>query len=386
MLKKAGVLAAGVLAALLLCEAALRINSRRHRASPADARAAKAGAGGLRILCLGDSFTYGLGAPRGEGYPDHLQGLLDSRFGAGKFDVINGGLLGINSSQLEKKLPDILRKHDPGLVLVMIGNNNDTLLESNIFLFVPDLLGLKDRTILRADVLLSGLKTYKLLKLLLGLVLGGRDAPEEDGAPEGCRAGARELVNRGAESFGRQDYQTAKTLLTRAVAEDGACGAAYFQLGYVTYNMGDTRAAFDLLKKAKALGYRHHLLQPLLSQELPLLRPDEFRILLDKVLEYDLRSICRGVVERGAVPVLIAYPYSDAPRDGVRRRVAGEFGAPFVLRQAAFDAPSRRYFSGDNPRLMFSHLNSAGYKVFAEGVFAVLRRDPASAELFREAR
>ena len=170
------------------------------------------------------------------------------------------------------------------------------------------------------------------------------------------------------------------------MAEDESCGAAYFQLGYLTFTLGDPPAAFPLLKKAKALGFRNHLIAPLLSQELTLLRPREFGALLEKVLDYDLRSICRGIAERGAIPVLMSYPYADLSRDRVRQRAADESGGAFVPHQAAFDVPSRRYFCGDNPRLMFSHLNSAGYKVFAEGVLAVLRSDPASAELFREAR
>ncbi len=37
-----------------------------------------------RILCLGDSFTYGLGAPKGKSYPDQLQILLDTRAGKKK--------------------------------------------------------------------------------------------------------------------------------------------------------------------------------------------------------------------------------------------------------------------------------------------------------------
>ena len=186
--------------------------------------------------------------------------------------------------------------------------------------------------------------------------------------------------------FRRHEYKPAQALLNQALAEDESCGAAYFQLGYLTFTLGDPAAAFPLLKKAKALGFRNHLIAPLLSQELPTLRPREFGALLEKVLDYDLRSICRGVAERGAIPVLLSYPYADLSRDRVRRRTAEESGGAFVPHQAAFDIPSRRYFCGDNPRLMFSHLNSAGYRVFAEGVLSALRGSERTRGLFEGGR
>ncbi|MCZ7586104.1 MAG: hypothetical protein M5R36_23805 [Deltaproteobacteria bacterium] len=50
------------------------------------------------ILCAGDSHTQGVGAPRGRGYPEQLQELLDERR-PGFYAVLNIGDSGTNTTQ-----------------------------------------------------------------------------------------------------------------------------------------------------------------------------------------------------------------------------------------------------------------------------------------------
>lgn len=79
----------------------------------------------VKILAIGDSFTFGIGAGGPESYPDQLAALLDARFGDGVCQVINWGLPAQNSSEalfaLDAALRDGLR---PDFVLVAIGINN----------------------------------------------------------------------------------------------------------------------------------------------------------------------------------------------------------------------------------------------------------------------
>ena len=55
-----------------------------------------------RILCIGDSSTYGLGStdPKKYSYPDQLQTLLNEYSHNNKFEIANLGVQGINSSQV----------------------------------------------------------------------------------------------------------------------------------------------------------------------------------------------------------------------------------------------------------------------------------------------
>jgi len=60
-----------------------------------------------RILCLGDSFTYGLGSGNNQDYPSQLQRLLDQD--NRNITVINQGIPGMNSSRLAKKIPEMIK-------------------------------------------------------------------------------------------------------------------------------------------------------------------------------------------------------------------------------------------------------------------------------------
>ena len=53
--------------------------------------------GARRILAIGDSCTYGWGVAQSDAYPQRLQTLLQRRFGAERYRVINAGVPGFTS-------------------------------------------------------------------------------------------------------------------------------------------------------------------------------------------------------------------------------------------------------------------------------------------------
>ena len=118
----------------------------------------------IRILCVGDSFTFGSGAPRGYSYPEQLQRILNEHE-PGRFAVFNYGMPGSNSSQLFKNLDTLIHKIKPDAMLIMTGaNNSSNFAQSNYFLFIRN----SPKVYLyRIDVFLSHLRSYKLFKIIL---------------------------------------------------------------------------------------------------------------------------------------------------------------------------------------------------------------------------
>lgn len=80
--------------------------------------------GARRVLCLGDSNTYGLYLERDQAWPQQLQALWDERGSAPRLEVLNFGFPGTNSSQVRRDLPRMLASIRPHLVVVLVGVND----------------------------------------------------------------------------------------------------------------------------------------------------------------------------------------------------------------------------------------------------------------------
>jgi hypothetical protein len=111
----------GAVFCLIVFEAALRVigylelRGARPPAPPDD--------GKFRITCIGNSYTYGSGAPRGMSYPEQLERLLDTA-APGRYQVTNRGLPNVNSSFIAENLPRWLDRDRPHIVFAMVGEPN----------------------------------------------------------------------------------------------------------------------------------------------------------------------------------------------------------------------------------------------------------------------
>lgn len=123
-----------------------------------------------RILCIGDSSTFGFGASDAErfSYPAQLQRILKEKETDRKFEVINLGIPGISSSQVLNRLRRNISEYDPDMIIVMVGINDPwNLEESNILKFYNDKGGNVAKEIfVRLELLLNKSKFYRFLMLV----------------------------------------------------------------------------------------------------------------------------------------------------------------------------------------------------------------------------
>jgi lysophospholipase L1-like esterase len=114
----------GIVLGLLLLEGGLQVAAFFVKRSTQSELPVAWVTGNLRVLCLGDSNTYGLRLPRGDAYPQQLEALWNERIKTPKLEVLNLGFPGTNSSRLVRDLPRLLETLDPDVVLVMVGVND----------------------------------------------------------------------------------------------------------------------------------------------------------------------------------------------------------------------------------------------------------------------
>jgi lysophospholipase L1-like esterase len=79
----------------------------------------------IKVACVGDSITQGVGAKSGQSYPAQLQGLLGDGYKVGNFGVSARTLLkkGDFPYWKEKKYQDALAM-EPAIVVIMLGTND----------------------------------------------------------------------------------------------------------------------------------------------------------------------------------------------------------------------------------------------------------------------
>ena len=95
------------------------INAQGFRADEPILRQPEAGV--KRIICLGDSVTFGYRVQRKEAYPHQLEKILCQR---GRYQVINAGVVGYSSYQARRYLESELFDYRPDIIITYLGIND----------------------------------------------------------------------------------------------------------------------------------------------------------------------------------------------------------------------------------------------------------------------
>jgi lysophospholipase L1-like esterase len=122
-LSRIGLIGLGLAVALVGLEVALQLGAAVVRITHASRGVAK-DLDHFRILCVGDSNTYGVYLEPHESYPAELERALAKRRPSQPVEVVNLGTPGLNSSRLLREFPGILESLSPELVIVLVGAND----------------------------------------------------------------------------------------------------------------------------------------------------------------------------------------------------------------------------------------------------------------------
>ncbi len=121
---------------------------------------------GDTILCIGDSVTFGIGAPKASSYPAQLQRLLDASHPDKKYKVINRGWPAQNTAQILNRFESWLQTFQPDVVTILIGAQN----MANFYgyqEYLKETGGRKRGLLLRLHDFLDHVRVYKFARLLL---------------------------------------------------------------------------------------------------------------------------------------------------------------------------------------------------------------------------
>lgn len=124
-LKRLALVVGATLLPLLIAELLLQISSGFYRTTLLRSREATIDETAVRILCVGDSNTFGTRVDEKLAYPGQLERMLNECATDGaRYQVLNRGIPGQNTTQIGNRLIDQLAEVEPKFVFALGGLNN----------------------------------------------------------------------------------------------------------------------------------------------------------------------------------------------------------------------------------------------------------------------
>jgi len=117
-------LIAGVLFSLIVLEIFLRLMGGVYFYFQQEDKTFKRKPGTFVVLCIGDSFTEGSGAPGGESYPSQLEDLFRKKIPEKKIEVVNKGMATFNTATILETFDENINMVEPDLMVILAGGAN----------------------------------------------------------------------------------------------------------------------------------------------------------------------------------------------------------------------------------------------------------------------
>lgn len=250
MVKKVSLILLGIVVGLIVCEVSLRIagylyynfwmKEEHKRITRAESDLAKIENNQkispedktlFKILCLGDSWTFGAGASAGYSYPAQLQVLLDKEHPY-KYRVYNFGIPGCYSRKLLRYLPGLLKKYEPNIVIILIGTNDAHNYPPSDLVYVSTW---PRRFYFSLTSEISDLRLYKLIRLGLDGLMQKTGALKRHAActNEKMRDESNRWVVIGHNLYTAGKFELGEAYLKKAINIDPGNEEAYMRLGHL---------------------------------------------------------------------------------------------------------------------------------------------------------
>lgn len=405
-------------AAAVLLEAVLRVSGSAYAGAHWLRQGLSRGSQGrpFTVLCLGDSFTFGVGAAAKDSYPAQLQRMLQGN-GEKGFLIINGGRLANTSSLLLENLRSDLDTYRPDLLVIMVGCNNYwNLRGSSYFHLKGEGAGFRQKL----DSVMSNLRFYQACKIgylnLKSRLNNRRRQPDMAGASDmkarRIDPDADRLVVEAQKLYETGEYALSREKLDEALARDEFSHRAHF-LSAMLLNIegNDTAARDELWRSLQAAretgewdgGFFCNIINiclriekdiPAQRRQLSKMRefaalhapPDKKQDILSlldakagllddnsdmyEVARFDIGRVAGLARQRGCAVILQTYP-AKSDLNSMLRRVSKEYGLVLADNELFFEERGREGPLGD----LFvadGHCSAAGYNLIAANVYAAL--------------
>ena len=394
----------GTVMSVVVLEVSLRVVGVVYSLQTKQGHPVKREPGTYVILCLGDSFTEGSGAPKGKGYPVQLEDLFRKKCPEKKIKVINKGASTLNTGEILEGFDETVNTVNPSVITILAGAANGW----NSYGYGKYLSrnGWKERI---SDFLYR-IKVFKLIKLFMfdWRNKWRRSFEKSDLTPTRSKISpkAGEFCTKGWKSQQEGKYDEAVLWFKEQIKNDplnddgykNLCGAYYLMRDMEGQrqmyrklveldpgNVGNWKAMSIFLKDPQRNKEDYQFAQRYVRKNPVVGDILKSRTNWNKYIQeqepwitHDIEEMIRRAQERGIKVILQSYPSYDGVGkggnyeyfSGLLRGVAKKMAVLFVDHEQIFEGI---FLKGKNRDDYFEaakvHCNEKGYGVMAENIY-----------------